>query len=196
MEIILTKIMHVSLVQYIIISYTILLPIILNLYSLNIRVASFILGGVFLIFQSLVIGQQFFKKRHLYDLFILGAFIFSLGIIILSSLFYYIWDYSLSIFSLVLIITPLIIATYIHYTSEGYQSSFELFELKWSYFKLSRRSTLLVILYILVIGYSYISLINNSTVESITSPWNSLGPDFWLSTFLSTVILLIISFSI
>jgi hypothetical protein len=185
--------MSLSRLQYITISYLLLLPVIVNLFAWQLNSLSLFFGGIFVIFESLVLGELLSNKKSLLEKLFHGVFFFLLLLLLTSSIFYLFFNLANPAVALLFLLLPIITLLLQKYTAQTFQRTLEIHETRWEDFFLPKRILLLLIAYILLfIGNVWI-LLTASTTAAITSPWTELTPVFWIYFFLSTILLFLIS---
>ncbi len=178
--------MPLSLFQYTIVSYGLLLPVILNLFVWNNSWVASLFGGVFVFFQLLLWGQELMPKRHLVFQLSFALLLLLVSLSLIGSIQYYLWDLSAGGQALVFLCLP-IIGIFLLKNSSGKQSQLTL-DPPFISLRKSTPKILLIGTYLVLLFWLLIQLFQGQTTEAITSPWNTLSPNFWGLFFLCTLI--------
>lgn len=181
--------MSLSRFQYIIVSYVLLLPVIVNLFTWEQPVISLLFGGVFVIFQSIFIGEQLVKSTSLIERIIHGFFLFLILLLIVSSITYLLISLSPSLQALVYLSLPLLISQLDTLAIGNLQKRLEIQDFSFQLIHLPKQQLFFTILYIGLFFSLVWILLSSSTTQAISSPWTQIPSIFWLIYFLTTVCL-------
>lgn len=187
--------MPFSLLQYNILSLVLLLPVVLNLFAWNNARISALFGGLFVVFQSLILGQLLIKNRTLSTQFVFGLLAFLTLLLLSSTAVYIFWDLSAPAQSLVFLLHPLFVSLILRFKDAPKQTRLEINEFGWRHLQFKRGAWILFVSYGLSLLAGFILLFVSSTSESITSPWQVVSPAFWPLLALSTVLIILISWT-
>jgi len=181
--------MPLSLFQYSIVSYGLLLPVILNLFVWNNSFIASLFGGVFVFFQLLLWGQQLFPKRHLLFQICFAGILFIIALMLLGSALYYTVDLSTSSQAFVFLSLP-VFGILFMLKHQGMQGQLP-FDAILQFKKDHLPKFLLIGTYTILVGMLFYQLISVRTTEALTSPWTLLPSTFWVLFFFSTLIWII-----
>ncbi len=185
--------MSLSRLQYITISYLLLLPVIVNLFAWQASFISLFFGGIFIVYESLVLGELLSNKKSILEKLFHGLFFFLLLLLLLSSVFYLLFNLANPATAFLLLLIPALTLLIQKYTAQTFQKSLEIHETTLQDILLPKPILALSLSYSFLFFSLVWALLNATTTEAITSPWTQLPSFFWAFFFLSTVILFLIS---
>ncbi|MBI4121900.1 MAG: hypothetical protein HY461_01065 [Parcubacteria group bacterium] len=187
--------MPLSFLQYNILSFALLLPVIINLFAWQSPSLSRICGGVFLIFQSLVWGQWLGKGRPVSRTFFLGL-LSCLTLLLLSATFIYaVWDLSAPAMAVVFLLQPLFGSLLLRASHQPLQARLEINDFGWRHLRFKPAVWALFIGYLVSLGTCFALLLAGATTQAIASPWQVVSPAFWPFLAVCTILILLIAWT-
>jgi hypothetical protein len=199
--------MNLNTKKYLVASLAIILVLMLNIFYWHTLFLGLIFGLAFLVLNSYSLGSFIFQKDHLAIKLSLGLLFLLSVISSLGAIIYYF--YKLDRFIIIILLIIITIANYfiIHKLQpstfvEGSFSSSPLAKGARGMFTTIRLNKfiawatknwlmiILIIIYLLLIAYSFFLLFTRQTTEAIRSPWEILPIKFFISYFLATLVLI------
>lgn len=187
-----TNFMPLSLLQYNIVSYALLLPSIINLFAWQSTGAARVFGGLFVIFQVIILGQLILPKQSLSRYIVPGVMAFTVLLLLLSTTVYIGWDLSPSAQAVVFLLLPAATSLLFRRRFHPQQTMLELDSISWKDFDLPPYLVFLCGAYALSIGWLYTIVFKASTVQAVSSPWSLIPPHFWIIYAVATALLVLI----
>lgn len=184
-----------SLLQYNILSFTLLLPVVLNLFAWHDPTISGFFGGIFVVFQSLVLGQYVAKDRPVSRQFVFGFLAFLTLLLLSSTVVYVLWDLSPTAQAMVFLLQPIMGTLLLRSRNEPKQTRLEIDEFGWRHLQFKPAVWALFAAYGLCLILSFALLFAGATTEGITSPWQVVSGAFWPLLALTTVLIILISWT-
>lgn len=180
--------MFLTLFQYTIISYLILLPAILNIFLWENQLIAWLFGGIFLFFQSLLWGQSLLKKSDTATQILFGLLTILFTLLVTSTSIYLLWNLSAPAISLTYLFLPVFGVLLLHFYGKKLQSSLELPFILPPFTKKHLAQFCLLGFYGMLSLWMYSLAFSSATAHAITTVWDVLPSSFWLLYFLATLI--------
>lgn len=181
--------MSLSLLQYNIFSLVLLLPVTMNLFMWESPLIATIFGGVFFIFQCLLLGHELAPQRPFLRQTLFGGLAAIVLLLISSSLVYIVWDLSASAQVLVWAMFMLFCNGVMYARSHHRQTRLEIHEFRLQALKVSRSNVILIGLYLVLALSLFTILFSAQTDVALRSPWEVVPAIFWPLLFLATALL-------
>lgn len=181
--------MSLSLIQYNIFSLALLLPVTMNLFMWESPLIARIFGGVFFIFQSLLLGHELAPQRPFLRQTLFGGLATICLLLLASSSVYIVWNLSASAQICAWLLFMGLSNLIMYARSTNRQTSLEIHEFRLSALHLSRSSLILCGLYLLLALSLFTILFGAQTDIALRSPWDVVPPVFWPLLFLATALL-------
>ena len=161
----------------------------MNLFMWESPLIARIFGGVFFIFQCLLLGHELAPQRPFLRQTLFGGLAAIVLLLISSSLVYIVWDLSASaqvfVWALFMGFTNVVMYS----RSSTRQTSLEIHEFRLQALKVSRSSLILSGLYLVLAFSLFTILFSAQTDMALRSPWDVVPPVFWPLLFLATALL-------
>lgn len=183
--------MPFSLLQYNIVSYALLLPVIVNLFAWQSPIVARLFGGLFFIFQVFILGQLILPQQPFFRRLVPGLMAFLVILLLLSTAIYIVWDLSPSAQSLVFLLFPAAVSAFFARRYQPRQAHLELHTFSWKDFDLPPPLFFLCAAYGFLLIWLFVIVGKASTVQAIASPWALIPSHFWVLYVLASVILLL-----
>jgi hypothetical protein len=185
--------MLLSLFQYNIISYLLLLPVLLNMYLWESSLTAMVFGGLFVFFQSILWGQSICKQQKLFFQIIFGLLVFLTTLLVLGTIIYFPFSLSTPAATLVFLLLPLVGTLLLQQYGFSQQGLLEL--PPSNIFDRIKRTKFLAVLgsfYLLISAWIYKLLLTSATTEAIRTPWDVIPSHFWILYFTLTILAFIL----
>lgn len=186
--------MNLTLLQYNIVSYVLLFPLILNLFNWKQPIVTLIFGGVFCVFQLLVLSQELFEGRRFGSRIGLSFLAFITIVNLLGTFFYLAWNLGEVAIACIFLLLPIVLSLIQASQKTPLQTNLEILpiEIFKSIFSSPKRLVVYTSYFCCLAVLTY-QLLQSSSTGTILSPWNQLPQSFWMIYFITTVLLFLTS---